>query len=433
MKKSYFFLLLMLLPSLLPAQTDPQGQKFGVTFSGYVKTDFALDSRQTFAAREGHFLLWPMPISADEYGEDLNAGLNTNFLPVQSQLSAKITAPDVCGAKVTGVLEGDFFGTTNADVNLLRLRHAYSKLNWEKAEVLIGQYWHPLFNPACAPATVSFNTGAPISPFSRDPQIRVSYLLGKLRLTASAIEQRDYPSFGPLGGTSVYLRNAGIPELYGEIVFSEKNNTNNTAFTSGIIFGTKTIVPRLESKVGTKTFKVNESVSSVAASAFVNLKLAPVTIKFTGAYGENLADVLSISGYAVTGVNDTITGTRTYAPTASMILWTDIHTNGTTWQGGLYAGINRNLGTTEVMANPQADMYGLAYNNKFEIAEILRIAPRLIYQQGKYRVSAELEYTRASFGTPNSSGVILRDNHGLPLSTYQVDNLRVLLAAYLFF
>ncbi len=33
--------------------------KFGVKFSGFVKNDFFYDTRQTVAAREGHFLLWP--------------------------------------------------------------------------------------------------------------------------------------------------------------------------------------------------------------------------------------------------------------------------------------------------------------------------------------------------------------------------------------
>lgn len=425
-------LLLLLLPAVLLAQ-DPQTPKFGITFSGYVKTDFMLDSRQTFAAREGHFLLWPMPVTGDANGKDLNDGLNTNFLPIQSQLSGKISAPDLCGAKTSGVLEGDFFGTTNADVNLLRLRHAYMKLNWTKTELLMGQFWHPLFNTSCFPTTVSFNTGAPISPFSRDPQIRLTYSFGSFKAMAAAIEQRDYPSYGPAGVSSSYLRNAVIPELYGELSFSDKNTAQNTAFTTGVIFGTKTIVPRLESKVGTKTFKVDESVQSIAASAYVNLKLQPVTIKFSGIYGENLADVLSISGYAVTAVTDTITGHQQYAPTASMILWTDIQSNGATWQFGVYAGINRNMGTTEVMADPQAKIYGLAYNNNFEIAEIYRISPRVVYNQGKARFAAEVEYTNTKFGAANPAGVIVRDNNGLPVLTKEVANIRLLLAAYYFF
>jgi hypothetical protein len=43
--------------TILSAQEkEPQ---FGVKISGFVKNDFFWDSRQTVAAREGHFLLWP--------------------------------------------------------------------------------------------------------------------------------------------------------------------------------------------------------------------------------------------------------------------------------------------------------------------------------------------------------------------------------------
>lgn len=423
MTRRTLFLLLML-PVLLYSQDD-SNPKFGITFSGFVKSDFMVDSRQTFAPREGHFLLWPMPYRADENGVDINDGFNTNFLPVQSQLSGRITGPDALGAKTSGVLEGDFFGTTNADINLLRMRHAYMKLNWSKSELLLGQYWHPLFNISCFPATVSFNTGAPINPFSRDPQIRFSYTAGKLKLMAAAVEQRDYPSYGPSGPSSSYLRNSALPELYAGLSYKATGTESNNSLTAGLLFGTKTIVPRLESKVGDKVFNVDESVQSIAASAFVNLKTKPVTVKITGIYGENLADVLSITGYAVTGVTDTVTGRQSYAPTASVIIWTDIHTNGTRWQAGLFAGFNKNTGTTEMMKDPMAPIYGLSG----DVVLVYRISPRIVYNTGKMRFAAEVEYTGAEFASPKSD----RDQNGLPLNTKEVVNIRGLLAAYYFF
>ena len=43
-------------------QASPEAKKmplFGISFSGYVKTDLFFDSRQTVGLREGHFLLFP--------------------------------------------------------------------------------------------------------------------------------------------------------------------------------------------------------------------------------------------------------------------------------------------------------------------------------------------------------------------------------------
>ncbi len=422
-RKALLFFLLV--PAVLCAQEE-KSQKFGITFSGYVKSDFFTDSRQTFSPREGHFLLWPQPILKDVNGKDINDGFNTNFLPVQSQLSGKITGPDVFGAKTSGVLEGDFFGTTNADINLLRLRHAYMKINWNHSELLMGQYWHPLFNTACFPATVSFNTGAPINPFSRDPQIRFGYSRYGFKLSIAAVTQRDYPSYGPGGGSPNFLRNSATPELYGELTYTRKNDARKSTLSSGVLFGTKTIVPRLSSTVDSITYyKVQEKVQSVAASVFVNIKLRPVTIKITGIYGENLSDVLSITGFAVTGIADKKTGKQTYAPTASRILWADIHTNGAKWQAGVFAGFNKNIGTTMKMENPAAPVYGLTT----DIALIYRISPRIIYNVGKLRFAAELEYTVADFAAKGTK----RDGHGLPKETERVANTRCLLAAYYFF
>ena len=54
--------------------------KFGIKFSGFVKNDFFIDSRQTICAREGHFLLWPAPEKLDANGNDINSKSTFNML-----------------------------------------------------------------------------------------------------------------------------------------------------------------------------------------------------------------------------------------------------------------------------------------------------------------------------------------------------------------
>ena len=148
------------------AQEESEKKNYGITFSGFVKNDFFLDTRQTVSSREGHFLLWPDTENLDANHKDINTGYNLNMLAIQSRLTGKITGPDAFGAKTSGVIEGDFFAQANDNINLFRLRHAFLKLNWSHAEVLTGQYWNPLFVTECFPGTVSFNTGAPLQSFS---------------------------------------------------------------------------------------------------------------------------------------------------------------------------------------------------------------------------------------------------------------------------
>jgi hypothetical protein len=171
MRKLVLFLII-LSPCILKAQEEEKS--YGIKFSGFVKTDVFYDTRQTVSIREGHFLLFPAAKDLDADNNDINGKSGFNILSIQTRLLGKITGPDAFGAKTSGLIEADFFGNENSsfsDVNGFRLRHAFVKLNWQKTELLIGQFWHPMFVTDCYPGVISFNTGAPFQPFSRNPQI----------------------------------------------------------------------------------------------------------------------------------------------------------------------------------------------------------------------------------------------------------------------
>jgi hypothetical protein len=103
---------LLIINSTAFSQQEDSEKKFGISFSGFVKTDAFYDSRQTVAIREGHFLLYPAAVKEDPDGKDINAQPSFNILSIQSRLTGKITGPDAFGAKTSGMLEGAFFGHT---------------------------------------------------------------------------------------------------------------------------------------------------------------------------------------------------------------------------------------------------------------------------------------------------------------------------------
>jgi hypothetical protein len=388
-----------------------------------VKNDFFFDSRQTVAAREGHFLLWPAAENTDLNGDDINAKANFNFLAIQSRLKAAISGPDAFGAKTSGVIETDFFAQTDGNINLLRLRHAFVKLDWTNIELLAGQFWNPLFVTECFPGTVSFNTGAPLQSFARNPQIRLSFKSSNFKLMAAALSQRDYASRGEDGVSSAYLRNSAVPDMHLQAMYSSVNPQSNTGFVAGAGLAYKTIVPRLENAFGpVSLFKVDEKVGGLTAIGFLKLQTTPLTLKAQLRYGENLADVLAISGFAVKDIVNSITGEQSYTPLRSMTFWGEIHTNGSKIQAGLFGGFSRNMGTKEEMSSPDNDIYGLGTDISF----LYRISPRIIINSGKTRLALELEYTSASYGSDYDTSYV-------PATTSTVNNLRALLAVYYFF
>lgn len=413
MKTKIFVLAFCLVSVLSMAQEEEK--KFGINFSGFVKSDFFFDSRQNVAVREGHFLLFPMPKDLDNDNEDINAKSNFNFLSVQSRLSGKITGPDAFGAKTSGLIEGDFFAQANDNINLLRLRHAFVKLDWEKTQLLFGQYWNPMFVTSCYPGVISFNTGVPFQPFARNPQIRLTYNTGKVKFIAAALAQRDYASRGDNGASSEYLRNAAMPDMHAQLHFDIKNNGTQVVFGGGMAY--KQIVPEIETGFG---YKTDEAVAGLSALGFLKLKTDMVTAKFEFVHGENIPDLLAISGFAVKEITDITKGYQTYTPMVTNSFWTDIHTNGKKVQAGLFAGYTKNMGTKDDNADKY---YGLGHN----IGSQYRISPRIMVNSNKVRFAFETEYTVASYGTHDP------DNKGEIINTEEVANIRLLMAVYYFF
>jgi len=414
MKKTLLILAIYIASSIgLMAQDD--AKKFNVKFSGFVKTDIFWDSRQTVSVREGHFLLYPANEDLDVNGDDINAKSNFNILSIQTRLRVLATGPDVLGAKTSSFVEGAFFGAINSDVNTFRLRHAFVKLAWPKTQLLVGQYWHPMFNTRCFPGTVSFNTGVPFQPFSRNPQIRLTQKLGNFNLILTALAQRDFASFGPAGTSSVYLRNTGYPAFNLRFEYYKANEDKGSEFLIGLSANYKSLTPRL---VTPEKYKTKNTANSGSFSAFVKYKSKKVTVKANAFYGGDAFNLTMLGGYGVITSSDSTGQLEEYACIRNTSFWGEIHTNGKTWQFGLFGGYAKNLGGDK-------DFAGTKYARGTNIDHLFRLSPRVIYNVGKFRIAPEIEYTLAAYGTPQMDGTAA--------DTKNIGNVRVLLGVYFFF
>jgi hypothetical protein len=427
MKKIYGVLILDFL--FLISYSQNKDPKFGIEFSGFVKTDAFYDTRQTVNIREGHFLLYPDNISKDADGIDINAKPGFNMLSIQSRLKGTITGLDAFGAKTSGVIEADFFGNENAsfsDVNGFRLRHAFVKLKWKSTELLAGQYWHPMFIAESYPGVVSFNTGAPFQPFSRNPQIRLSHSIGNIKLIACVFSQRDFTSIGPEYtfannkytsaslASSKYMRNAGMPNAHVQVQFKNDSST----VIAGAGFDYKTIMPELYTVNTAATMKFTSDVklSSMSAIGFLNIKLKPATIKLEGVYAQNAYDMVMIGGYGVNEVSDTATGAKNFTNLTTCSMWADVQSTGKKIQFGVFGGYTKNMGSEDSIKT--TSIYARGSN----IDYVYRVAPRVVFISGKFNIALEAEYTFAMYGTANG------DKMGQSTNNKAVANTRALLA-----
>jgi hypothetical protein len=425
---SFVFIIMVVLAAPLTGQEKKEEPKFGITLSGFVKTDLFYDTRQVVTIREGHFLLYPENQKLDLNGKDINTKDHFGILSIQTRLTGKITGPDLLKAKTSALVEADFFGNENLnfpDVNGLRLRHAIIKFNWNTTEILVGQYWHPLFVPECFPDVVSFNTGAPFQPFSRNPQIRLTQKINNVKLILSAAEQRDFSSTGPEGANPKYLSNSVLPDINIHLQYSHIWNEKNE-FMVGAVGEYKQLVPRLYSQADKNLkdgkdsiyYSGGDNVKSFAFSLYSKLRLKPVTVKAYAIYGSNLFDLVMLGGYAVKSINESAQWSYDYIAVKNISFWAELSTNGKI-QAGIFAGYSKNLGT-------EGNNYGLYYSRGANINYVYRIAPRIIINLEKVRIATELEYTSAQYGTADTRGLI---NSSLNTES----NLRLLLAFYHFF
>jgi hypothetical protein len=410
----YIILLLLLASSQVFGQ-ESEEKKIKIEASGFIKSDIYFDSRQNVEALEGLLHLFPKDVNYDENGNDVNAKSSVGIVDISSRIRGKISGPDVFGAKLSGLLEVDFTGVTGGfSTSRVRLRHAYSKLTWDKTEILLGQEWHPMFVKEVYPSVMSLNTGIPFQPFNRSPQFLISHKLGKFKIIGAAISQADYVNSGPDGKSSKYLKNSNIPNLHLQVQFRPGN------FLFGMAIDYKCIQPRISvdtALTGGLNYLTDEKLNSYAGMVYFKYQKSKFLIKSKAIYGQNLSEYIMPGGYGVSKI-DPLTGIEEYSPFNHMYTWANI-VYGDQTKVGLFGGYTKNLGATDVLVG---DTYGMALNLDY----VYRITPTVSHKIKNFLLAVELEYTVAAYGDDVNK-------YGEFTKSHEVSNTRILFSAFHFF
>lgn len=379
-----------------PASTTvaaPTPQPISLTWTGYVKTDYFLDSRQTAVLREGEVFFLPAAVDPDATGKDKNAVPTYNSLSVQSRVRLNAAGPEFFGFKANAAIEAEFFGNAETDLNGLRLRHAYVQLTNSKVQLIFGQYWHPFFTPECFPGTYNFSTGAPFSTFTRNPQFRIT-TTGATKVFAAVLTERDFTTPGPATATAniatPYLRN----DLFPIVDFGVQHVSGN--ITLGATVDIKSVKPRnsvaltLANKTVVNTV-VDERELGISANAYFQVKTPSVTFKASAIYTQNGADMLLLGGYAESSL-DSASGKYNYTNMSSLSAWLELSGKKNAMEWGVFAGYATNLGLSDPLGVTKA-VYQFSLNTN--IMNAWRIAPRIGWRSGKTLLGIELDVTNA--------------------------------------
>lgn len=412
MRKSIFLFVAVCTLSILSFKLFAQSKTnetptWGVKLYGFVRHDLMYDTRQVISARpsvQGELLLYPANISKDANGKDINAASSFDMLSIGSRFGLNITGPDAFGAKTSGMIEAEFFGNANGNENVLRLRHAYAKLDWAKTQLGFGQFWHPLFSTDCFPGTISYNTGIPFQPLARNPQIRLTQKLSKdINLIIAALGQAEaFVSPGSSTGTALgsaaasqtFLNDGGLPNMHAQLQYKTK------PFVAGVAVDYKQLRPALKATSGTSTVSVSDKVKSTTLEVYAKYTGKSVIVKAEYVKGQNMYDHLMFGGYLAYGTSPSVS----YKPMGVTTYWAEISGTSTKVIPGLFFGYGKNDGasaTGAVATYARSVAAGGA-----SIDNAMRVAPRCEFVSGKFKFGTEIEYTTATYGTAGTDGKV---------------------------
>ena len=383
MKKVLWFMAAL----LAAAGAQAQGKGFSFRFYGQVRADLFYNSRANEETVDGLFYMYPKDVEPDADGRDLNATPNGSFYVLYTRLGVDFTGSAVGKARTSAKIEADFRGS-GTDYSLPRIRQAYVQLDWAGSSLLVGQTWHPLYGDV-APQVMNLSTGAPFQPFSRAPMARYRYSAKGVQATVAAVWQSQYLSAGPAGKSRDYLKHSCVPEVYAGVDY------RRGGWLAGAGVEVLSLVPRTQSEVEGRTYKVDERVTSVSCEAHVKYTGGGWMAAAKTLLANNLTQTSMLGGYGVTAI-DARTGQREYAPLRHSSTWVNV-VYGSRWRPGIFAGYMKNLGTGKALAS------GELYGTGTDVDQLATGGVELTYNLPHWKVGAEYTYSAAWYGALDRS------------------------------
>ena len=375
--------------ALAVAQMGLAQEETSATLYGYAKGEFAFDSRQVIAAREGNYIDLASPNVTG------NNVANFNGWGVESRLGVKVAGPEFFGMKSEALIEAHFFGSSDASINTLALRHAYVKLSSDKVEWLVGQYWHPMFVTNVSPGTYNFNAGSPFQPFNRSPQIRFS-TKGNARFTLAAITERDFTSVVYEGGNAA---KSGLPAFHAQLQFG-----SDEKFVGG--FGANVKFTR-------NTGADHKTAHGKTLAAFNVLAYAKAQFtenfawKIYGNFGQNPSELLQLGSVAYSEL-DLLKDNLKNSTTLS--LWTEFAGKfSDSFEWGVFGGYSKDFGFNEnnfLATYKTNSKYAGTATAGLIPGSTWRVSPRMGWKSGNTKLGVEFDYTSTTYGNFDNKGKI---------------------------
>jgi hypothetical protein len=323
------------------------------------------------------------PIFGDN-GTDLNKFSTLNASVFASRLNFSVTGLNYLNADLNAYIETDFNGSSDANIYMVNLRHAYINFTWKnRSSLLLGQSDHLSLVREVLSGTIAFGAGFPFNPLNRSIQIRYSkYLTQNIQFLAAAHMYTGHAGVGP----SKSQAQGGIPDLQFQLKLG-----NPSHIFGGFTVGYRTLRPLI---YDANNIKINRKASFYNIGAFFRAQITKDILFRTWAiYGDNLTMLGQIGGYGFTQdgndiYNNKIVGVETLSG------WADIDFKlPKKLKAGLFFGYQQNFGSSKALAINSNTSNSFVFLRDPNLMWFSRLSPRLEYGiSGKFTLA--VEYSR---------------------------------------
>jgi hypothetical protein len=374
-----FIAVLLVIPAL--GNAGNMSSRYDVTFGGFVKYDLGYSTQNNHAdpAVAARSSSSSREVLADQYGNTFATGAETRF-------NFLISGPELWGAKTKAFIEGDFRGTTTGNAyGGFQLRHAFMSLNWESAELMMGQNWQQWGMPYYSPQIGADDFKQYLKGI-RTPQMAYRYFFTKEFNVMTGLTSATEWSGTTRRYNDDYAR-SGWPGIMGEIAYWSdrcgKIGPNNLKFGLGGYYGKeKKIFPQTAtSPVGYSDDMINAWVAAFGYSIPIipekqGNKAMALLLNGNFFYGQNFAGNQWMgTGGPSNGSYWRVDGQDAAAPTAyGLYAAASFWFTNNLWINGIYGYLNYNYSTSARELNPNLvqNMQSYAVNLLWDANQAIR-------------------------------------------------------------
>ena len=332
---------------------------------GFARSEMFVNSRENYEVKGGIISLYPKPIELDDYGFDKNDKVNAAFLAITSRVGLKYTYKRDEDLSMGAHIEGDFCGTSTY-IDIFRLRHAYTFVNYKNHSFLVGQSWHPYYD-GIFPNVLTLNGGTPSGLLNRSPQVRYELaLMPEIKLTAAFVTE-------------------AVKGIRPEAVIGLSGNANGWKYGVMGEYRCLNIDHTFTSEKGTTTRPV--FLHSFSGTAYTEYKKDKWLFNARVLGGQNLSHLIILGGYGL--VNEDVDNLKAEYCNMNQLATYACASYGSKWKVNIFAGYIKNFGTDKSCSA----IYGTGTN----VSDVIKTAASVEFNYKGLNVALECEYSNAAY------------------------------------